>query len=154
MATILEKLIYKYPDKLWNWQWLSENPNITMDFVERHLDKPWNWNWLSENQHITMDFIERHPDNPWNWEWLSENPNITIGFIERHLDNINWKKLSMNTFHYYETPLYYYKQRKQQTIKQTSKIEEELIAITWHPGRFIDWCLSIEERREFDDDDK
>lgn len=32
---------------------------------------------------------------------------------------------------------------KQQFIRQ---IEEELIRKTWHPNRFFDWCLSIDEK--------
>ena len=38
------------PDKPWNWNWLSLNPNITWEFVEANLDKPWNCNHLTENK--------------------------------------------------------------------------------------------------------
>ena len=30
-------------DKHWNWDWLSENPNVTWEIVEANLDKHWNW---------------------------------------------------------------------------------------------------------------
>ena len=40
---ILEYLIEKYPDKPWDWYYISWNPNITMDFIEKYPDKPWNW---------------------------------------------------------------------------------------------------------------
>ena len=43
----LQKLINKYPDKPWDWGWLSENPNITPEFVEKYPNKPWNWTELS-----------------------------------------------------------------------------------------------------------
>jgi hypothetical protein len=32
-------------------------------------------------------------------------------------------------------------QRKTQTIKQTKIIKEELITETWHPDRFMEWCV-------------
>lgn len=37
----LEILLEKYPDKSWNWKFLSVNPNITHDFIKRYPDKPW-----------------------------------------------------------------------------------------------------------------
>jgi hypothetical protein len=30
------------PDKPWDWDWLSKNPNITFDIVKDNPDKPWN----------------------------------------------------------------------------------------------------------------
>jgi len=32
----LVKLILRYPDKPWTWDYLSENPNITMGIIERY----------------------------------------------------------------------------------------------------------------------
>jgi hypothetical protein len=31
--------------------------------------------------------------------------------------------------------------------------EEELIAKAWHPDRFVDWCLDIEEQKEWNLED-
>ena len=39
--TILERLLLKYPNEDWNWFYISENANITMDFVQDHPEKPW-----------------------------------------------------------------------------------------------------------------
>ena len=30
-------LLEKYPDKLWNWGWISCNPNLTMKFIEKKI---------------------------------------------------------------------------------------------------------------------
>jgi hypothetical protein len=40
------------------------------------------------------------------------------------------------------------KEMIQQIEKQQlfGQIEEELIRKTWHPNRFFDWCLSIDEK--------
>ena len=61
------------PDKHWNWQWLSVNPNITMEIVQQNPDKPWDWKWLSENPNFTMEMVQQNPDKPWNWRGLSSN---------------------------------------------------------------------------------
>ena len=37
----------KYSDKPWDWDWISSNPNITMEIIEKYPDKPWNWNFIS-----------------------------------------------------------------------------------------------------------
>ena len=34
-------MIEKYPDKPWNWEWISRNPNLSMEMIEKYPDKPW-----------------------------------------------------------------------------------------------------------------
>ena len=36
---ILIYLLEKYPEKPWNWYEISYNPNITMEFIEKHINK-------------------------------------------------------------------------------------------------------------------
>ena len=36
-------MIEKYPEKSWNWGWMSQNPNVTMEIIEKHSEKPWSW---------------------------------------------------------------------------------------------------------------
>ena len=83
----LTYLLEKYPDKPWNWRWISMNPNITVDFIEKHPDKPWDWEGISMNPNITMEFIEKHSDKPWNWYFISRYQNITMDIIEKYK---NW----------------------------------------------------------------
>jgi hypothetical protein len=47
--------------------------NITFEIVKKYPDKPWNWDYLSCNPNITMDIVETYPDKPWNWACLSEH---------------------------------------------------------------------------------
>ncbi len=57
----LISLLEKYPAKQsWNWFSISRNPNITMEFIEKHLDKPWDWYGISCNPNITIKDIEKH----------------------------------------------------------------------------------------------
>jgi hypothetical protein len=80
------EVIEKYPDKPWNWQWMSENTNITMEMIDKYSDKPWNWVSISRNPNLTMEFIEKYPDKPWDWYNISVNSNITIEMINKYPD--------------------------------------------------------------------
>ena len=33
------EIIEKYPNKPWNWDYISKNPNITIEFIEKYIDK-------------------------------------------------------------------------------------------------------------------
>ena len=37
-----------------NYDWLSENPNITWEDVNTHPEKPWDYDWLSLSQHVRL----------------------------------------------------------------------------------------------------
>ena len=42
----------------------------------------------------------------------------------------------------------YKRQRKQELRQQIDAIKERLMAATWHPNRFVRWCLDEEEKAE------
>ena len=48
----LFQLIEKYPDKHWNWKWISYNPNITMEIIEKYPIQPRSWKWISINKFL------------------------------------------------------------------------------------------------------
>ena len=50
------------PQKEWNYDYLSENPNITWDIVLANPDKAWNYACLSMNPNITWDIVSANPD--------------------------------------------------------------------------------------------
>ena len=66
--TICE-IVKKFIDKPWDWgqRLISNNKNITMEFVEKYscIDKPWNWNCFSRNLFITMEFVQKFIYKPW-----------------------------------------------------------------------------------------
>ena len=90
------EIIEKYPNKPWDWEIISENPNLTMEFIEKY--PTWDWEIISENPNLTMEFIEKYPNKPWNWRFISRNPNITMKIIEKYIDKINFVSLSQNKF--------------------------------------------------------
>jgi len=70
-----------------DWWPLSENPNITSDFVEKHINENWNWETLSQNLKIGLDFIEKYKD--WcNWHFVCLRTDLTVDFINRNLEEI------------------------------------------------------------------
>ena len=92
-------LLQKYPDKQWDWYYLSRNSIITMKDILNNPDKPWDWSMLSSNKNITIKDLLNNPDKPWDWSMLSShNKNITIEFIEKNIDKINFSSLSSNIF--------------------------------------------------------
>ena len=56
---------------------LSQNTNITPEFIRENLDKDWDWGLLSLNPSVTPEFIRENLDKPWDWGLLSSNPGIT-----------------------------------------------------------------------------
>ncbi len=66
------------------WEYISQNPNITMEFIIEHLDKPWNWGLLSENKNINMDFVRKHSNKRWNWDYISVNPIVTMDYVTKN----------------------------------------------------------------------
>lgn len=87
-----EILLEQSFDKNWNWDQLSQNPNITINIV----DKSWYWDSLSLNFTLTIEFIKKYTEGdkckPWDWDLISRNKNFTLDIIEKesHLP-WNWK---------------------------------------------------------------
>ena len=117
---IIEENINNYPFK-WCWG-ISQNPNITWEFVLANIEKDWNWGylakskivtweividlldnnkelyeklinnnlfWISMNPNITIDIVNKYNNIPWNICGLSSNPNINLNIIKKH-SYINW----------------------------------------------------------------
>ena len=83
--------------------------------------------------------VQKYPDKNWDWHEISRNPNLTVEFVEEHIDDINWSMLSENQF--------ILENVKAITLKNTSKIKEELLNKTWYPDRMVDWCLTEDQKK-------
>jgi hypothetical protein len=121
--------INKYPDKPWEWHYLSHNPNLTIDFIKKNPDiddNKWNWYFISENPNISMSDIESNPDQKWRWGSISKNPSITIEFIEKNIDKVYWETISHNTFEYQNELL---KNDKIDRLLKFTKLHTDLISM-------------------------
>ena len=139
---ITQNIINQYPNKPWDWEWLkkntnievekyisidlfekykwtmyyslSENLNLTEEFILKHPDKNWDIEYLIKNNKITdfnalskfkylnQDILYNYLDKPWDWKWLIENSNIKILYfipldiIEKYLHNFNYSHIQNN----------------------------------------------------------
>jgi hypothetical protein len=64
----------------WDWNSISKNYYLTIDFIEKHITKPLNWGYISSNNNITLDDIQKYPHFPWSYFYLSMNENLTVKF--------------------------------------------------------------------------
>lgn len=104
----------------WHWETLSNNRNITWEYILANLDKKWNWctlcfrydfkfeyinlippnllQWhaISANSNITWEIINSNPDLPWEWDGVSKNYSITIDIINKNRDLSRFKISSKN----------------------------------------------------------
>ena len=56
---------------------------------------------MTKNPNITFEFIEKHIEKDWSFKDISINPNITLEFIEKYIDRIDFDLLSGNEFIYH-----------------------------------------------------
>ena len=56
----LENYIAEYKTTA-DWIQISRNPNLTEEFIERHVDEV-NWPYISICQKLSEEFIENHAD--------------------------------------------------------------------------------------------
>ena len=47
-------MIYKFPNKNWNWRNVSANSNITIYDILKHKEFPWDWKFVFQNK-FTLD---------------------------------------------------------------------------------------------------
>jgi len=82
----LEQILLKYPNKSsWDFNLLTQNPNISQPFIKDHPEFPWDASVLLDNPNIEESYIENNPALPWNYQSLSLFPHLSLFFIERHI---------------------------------------------------------------------
>jgi hypothetical protein len=144
------------PDKLWNYYYLSKNPNITCKIVQENPDKDWDYCNLSYNPNITWKIVQANPDKSWDYYYLSKNPNnANLWEIVQANPNKPWDYtfLSMNPMN--KTRETFIRKRFQEWFIR-SDLKWELIATVWHPTNFKKFKYltpELFEDLENDDDD-
>ena len=79
--------------------WLSRNPNIAIEDVERHLHDSrisWQFCYLSDNPSVTLEYVKNHPQYDWDYCKLSMNPNIVISDALLKRDGLCCRSLMLN----------------------------------------------------------
>jgi len=90
--------IKNHPEKFWNWELLNLNDNIDIELLRLYRDRMYRWDLFTKNHNITVDMIFNNSDLPWDYMEISKNPNVTEKDIEKY-PNIVWNfdDLSLNT---------------------------------------------------------
>ena len=57
-------------------------------YIKENPDKPWNYQLLSQNPNITWDIVEENPDCLWNYEHLSLNKMTKHEFFANQLSYV------------------------------------------------------------------
>ncbi len=92
----LENMIRNNLTEEWDWYNLSENPNISLEFVEAHLNFPWDANMVYSTKLLPVNFFDK-ASFVWNWSVLSKNPSLDMGFVSRNRNLWwDWKAMSEN----------------------------------------------------------
>lgn len=79
-----------------NYNAISCNINITMEFVLANLDKNWSWKLLSSNRNLKVTDILANKELPWHWESVSGNVNLRASDILNNRDiPWSWSNISM-----------------------------------------------------------
>ena len=81
----------------WNWRIVSSSPNLTKQFLEKHIDKGWDWKVISSSNLIDNDFIDKYSEKDYCWPSITRNESIIISedFVKKYCSkNLDWKFLS------------------------------------------------------------
>jgi len=90
----LEVIIEMFSDKI-VYNSFSDDPDLTLNIIEKYSDK--NWNWKKVSHLLTMKFINDFNDDlVFDWSKISEFCYLTKTFIKDHLSLIDWNALSSN----------------------------------------------------------
>ena len=87
-------------DNPWDWNAITYNPNLTMDYIISHPNIDWNFHYISFNDNITMEDIKA-TQIPWIWSHVSRNRSLTIEMVNSNINkNWYWPSISFNTMNY------------------------------------------------------
>ena len=73
--------ITKYEDVL-DWNQLSKNKNISMEIIENYPNKPWNYWFVSQNPNLNKKFIINHQDKNLYWSYIAEHIKLDQELIQ------------------------------------------------------------------------
>ena len=78
-----------------HWCALCDEQEIDSDFVREQKDNLDFWDWISENVDLPLKFIEEFADYL-NWREISKRQNLTEEFIRKHIDKVVFYEIYKN----------------------------------------------------------
>lgn len=92
MSNDLVKLIEAFPEKQWDWNFISSNPNITWEYIQNNPQMKWDWCGISINPSVTWEIIQDNNKIKWHWHNVALNPNITFDILESRSEFSTFKE--------------------------------------------------------------
>lgn len=81
----------------WNFEYISRNPNLTVNFIKKHLHQTgdgWDWEAISCNPNITWEIIQQNPNLPWDYYSFCEGPNMNWDIAKEYFHKEDWGNLA------------------------------------------------------------
>lgn len=116
-------------------------PLVSLIFVEQQI--------IKHNRHAGIKVIYAHLNHKYRNDfsrnaWTIKKEENEYFYIH---DGILWTEPSMeHEYHILPCVTVSWKRLMDKKKEMTNIIEHELIEKTWHPSRFVDWCLSVDEK--------
>jgi hypothetical protein len=129
-----QSFIQKNINQRWNFRAISENQNISIEFIKNNPTHGWDWyqgwDWymLSMIRRTIKNDYLKYPELPWNKSTLYQNPHIDIDFIKRFPPK-DTKDISANSGITMET------------VSNHPEIKWDYIHISKNPNLTIDFVL-------------
>ena len=74
---------------------LSNNPNLSIKWLELYPDKDWNWQVICEHDNIKLSWLDKLGDQLTFWKTLSKNENLKKEW-EESKNTIEWETYCLN----------------------------------------------------------
>ena len=81
---------------IWDWNRISSNSNLTMEFIMKHPEKLWNWQLVSKNANISLKDVLENPHLPWDFDLVQLNRNIPVHEFIKYNREWSWDIISAN----------------------------------------------------------
>ena len=95
--------IETFPNKEWDFYNLSVNPKLTLDIIKMFPSDEWYWDTspgLSHHPNLTLEWLQTFPDEDWIWgmDGISSNPNLTLEWLQMFPDeDWDWGKYGISS---------------------------------------------------------
>lgn len=93
----LEEIIHLKPTDNEIFQKISDNKNLTLDFIETHIDEDWDFESLTHNEIISNEFIINHKSKSWDFNYYIFLRTLNLEQLKTIEDKIDdYETLSRN----------------------------------------------------------
>ncbi len=90
--------IKKCKDMPINWCRVSSSQYLRMEDIEKYIHFPWCWKGISENPNLTLDFMKKYESELFNFKSIVNNKYNNHLYTQFSVENMDNAKLNLNKF--------------------------------------------------------